>query len=75
MVTPKAQVGNLGAGSGGYDLSLAAQILKSQQLPAMTDRPAPLDGMGATAAEKLDVALVFATGLGGQNTAIVLKKA
>ncbi|MEM6855028.1 MAG: hypothetical protein AAF593_11530, partial [Planctomycetota bacterium] len=74
VVTPKAHVGNLGAGSGGYDLCVAAQILKAQQLCAITDRPAPLEGLGATAADKLDVALVFATGLGGQNTAIVLKK-
>lgn len=74
VVTPKANVGNLGAGSGGYDLCVAAQILKTQKLPAITNRDAPLPGLGATAAEKLDVALVFATGLGGQNTAIVLKK-
>lgn len=74
VVTPKAYVGNLGAGSGGYDLCLAAQILKTQTLPKMTDRPTPLAGLGATSADKLDVALVFATGLGGQNTAIVLKK-
>ena len=74
VVTPKASVGNLGAGSGGYDLCLAAQILKAQELPPITNRPSPLDGLGATAADKLDVALVFATGLGGQNTAIVLKK-
>ncbi|MEM1107917.1 MAG: beta-ketoacyl synthase [Planctomycetota bacterium] len=73
VVAPKANVGNLGAGSGGYDLCVAAQILKSQQLPA-THRPTPLAGLGATSADKLDVALVFATGLGGQNTAIVLKK-
>jgi len=74
VVTPKAHAGNLGAGSGGYDLCLAAQILKTQTLPKMTDRPTPLPGLTATAAQKLDVALVFATGLGGQNTAIVLKK-
>ncbi|MEO0515165.1 MAG: beta-ketoacyl synthase [Planctomycetota bacterium] len=74
VVTPKAHAGNLGAGSGGYDLCLAAQILKTQTLPKMTDRPAPLPGLTATTADKLDVALVFATGLGGQNTAIVLKK-
>lgn len=74
VLTPKANAGNLGAGSGGYDLCLAAKVLKEQQLPPIPNRPAPLDGLGATAAEKLDVALVFATGLGGQNTAIVLKR-
>ncbi|MEM9418217.1 MAG: beta-ketoacyl synthase, partial [Planctomycetota bacterium] len=74
VITPKANVGNLGAGSGGFDLCLAAKVLKEQQLPATINRDSPIDGLGATTADKLDVALVFATGLGGQNTAIVLKK-
>ena len=74
VLAPKANVGNLGAGSGGYDLCLAAQVLKAQQLPPVTNRPTPLPGLGATTAPKLDTALVFATGLGGQNTAIVLKR-
>lgn len=74
VLSPKANVGNLGAGSGGFDLCLAAQVLRQQKLPAILNRDTPIDGLGATAAEKLDVALVFATGLGGQNTAIVLKK-
>ncbi|MEM7624274.1 MAG: beta-ketoacyl synthase N-terminal-like domain-containing protein [Planctomycetota bacterium] len=75
VLAPKANVGNLGAGSGGFDLCVAAQALKEQKLPAVTNRPTPLPGLGATTAEKLDVALVFATGLGGQNTAIVLQRA
>lgn len=74
VLTPKANVGNLGAGSGGFDLCLAAKVLKEQKLPPITNRPAPLDGLSATTAGKLDVALVFATGLGGQNTAMVLKR-
>ena len=70
----KASVGNLGAGSGGYDLALAATILREQTLPPIQNRPAPLPGLTATQADKLDVALVFATGLGGQNTAMVLRR-
>ncbi len=70
----KASVGNLGAGSGGFDLALAAKILQQQQLPPLQNRPTPLPGFTATRAKKLDVALVFATGLGGQNTAMVLKR-
>jgi 3-oxoacyl-[acyl-carrier-protein] synthase II len=75
ILSPKANVGNLGAGSGGYDLALAAQVLKQQALPETLNRDDALPGLGATEAEKLDVALVFATGLGGQNTAMVLQKA
>jgi len=74
VVTPKANVGNLGAGAGGYDLCLAAKILREQKLPPTLNRAAPLDGLGATTAKKIDIVLVFATGLGGQNTAIILRR-
>ncbi len=74
VLSPKAGVGNLGAGSGGYDLALAGQILRQQQLPPILHRDTPLPGLGATEAAKLEVALVFATGLGGQNTAMLLRR-
>ncbi|MEO1236169.1 MAG: beta-ketoacyl synthase [Planctomycetota bacterium] len=74
VLSPKASVGNLGAGSGGFDLCLAAQVLHTQTIPPHVNRDRPLDGLGATDADALDVALVLATGLGGQNTAMVLKK-
>ncbi len=74
VVTPKANVGNLGAGSGGFDLSLAAKILHEQQLPPIINREQPLPGLSATQADQLEVALVCATGLGGQNTAMVLRR-
>ncbi len=74
VLAPKASVGNTGAGSGGYDLCLAAKVLRKQTLPPITGRPNPLPGLTATTAGKLDTVLVFATGLGGQNTAIVLRK-
>ena len=74
VLSPKASVGNLGAGSGGYDLALAATVLKEQTLPPIINRDDARPDLHATQAAKLDVALVFATGLGGQNTAIVLKR-
>lgn len=74
VVATKALAGNLGAGSGGFDLAVAAQIVKAQALPAITHRPTPLDGLGATEAAKLETVLVCATGTGGQNTAMVLQR-
>lgn len=73
VLTPKTAVGNQGAGSGGFDLCLAAKVLHSQTLPPIK-RDNPLPGLSATTAEKLDTALIFATGLGGQNTAIVIQR-
>jgi len=74
VVATKALAGNLGAGSGGFDLAVAAQILKAQELPAMTHRPTPLDGMGAAETSRLETVLVCATGTGGQNTAMILQR-
>ncbi len=74
VYTPKPAAGNQGAGSGGFDLAVAAAILRHQQLPPILNRTHPLPGFTATEAEKLDTALVYATGLGGQNTALVLRR-
>lgn len=74
VIATKALAGNLGAGSGGFDLAVAAQILKTQQLPAITHRPTPLPGLGATQADQLETVLVCATGTGGQNTAMILQR-
>ncbi|MEE9404734.1 MAG: beta-ketoacyl synthase N-terminal-like domain-containing protein [Algisphaera sp.] len=74
VLATKALVGNLGAGSGGFDLTIAAQILKTQQMPAIANRPTPLNGLGATTPDRLNTVLVCATGTGGQNTAMVLEK-
>jgi 3-oxoacyl-[acyl-carrier-protein] synthase II len=68
----KANTGNLGAGSGGYELAIAAQSLHARQLPPIVNRDSPLPTLGCKTAKKLDHALVFATSLGGQNTAMVL---
>ena len=74
VYTPKPAAGNQGAGSGGFDLAVAAAILRHQQLPPILNRDQPLPGLEAAEPKKLGVALVHATGLGGQNTAMVLRK-
>ncbi|MFI4859099.1 MAG: beta-ketoacyl-[acyl-carrier-protein] synthase family protein [Phycisphaerales bacterium JB063] len=74
VYSAKPLIGNCGAGAGAIDLALAAQALKAQTLPPTRNRDTPLDGLGATQAKKLDHALVFTTGFGGQNTAVVLGK-
>ncbi|MEM8738855.1 MAG: beta-ketoacyl synthase [Planctomycetota bacterium] len=74
VLSPKASVGNLGAGSGGYDLCLAARILREQALPPRINRDTPLPGLDAPDPDRLEIVLVLATGLGGQNTAMVLKR-
>jgi len=74
VITTKALAGNLGAGSGGFDLAIAAQILKAQALPPITHRPTPLNGLSATGTSRIETVLVCATGTGGQNTAMVLQR-
>ena len=75
VYSAKSLIGNCGAGAGAIDLALAAQALKTQTLPPMVNRDEPLDGLTAKDAKKLDHVLVFTTGFGGQNTAVVLGKA
>lgn len=77
VVSLKPMVGNCGAGGGGLDVAVAAMALKSQKVPAIVNRDQPIDGLGggATAYDaKLNYVLVFNMGLGGQHTAMVLKR-
>ncbi len=74
VYTPKACVGNLHAGAGGYELAIAAVALHEQKLPPILNRDQPLDGFGATQPNHFGHALVFATSVGGQNTAAVLSR-
>lgn len=76
VVSLKPMVGNCGAGGGGLDVAVAAMALKSQKVPAIVNRDTPLDGLSGNAEArdaKLGHVLVFNMGLGGQNTAMVLK--
>jgi len=78
-ITPtKPLAGNCTAGAGALDLCIAAQAIKAQQAPAVINCDEPLDLLYARArpAEKMTLnnVLAYATGLGGQNAAVVLKK-
>ncbi len=77
VCSSKAMVGLVGAGSGGIDLSLAAQAVFEQKLPAVINCDEPLEGLDAAAGPAREAgirnALVLSTGLGGQNTACVLQ--
>jgi len=73
----KALAGNCGAGAGAVDLAFTAQALYTQTLPAILNRDHPIPGLragGASTQANLQHALVCATGFGGQNTAIILKR-
>ncbi len=74
----KSMAGNCAAGSGGLDVCVAAMALAQQTLPAVINCTQPLPGLRAAAAPSrpapLRHALVYSTGLGGQNAALVLKR-
>ncbi|MEM6553891.1 MAG: beta-ketoacyl synthase N-terminal-like domain-containing protein [Planctomycetota bacterium] len=77
VLTPKAQIGNTVAGAAAFDLALAALMLHHQQLPPILNRDNPLPGFGnthTTPSGGLHTALLLTTGLGGQNTAVILKR-
>jgi len=75
----KPYVGNCGAGAGGIDTALAARMLAEQKIPATLNCDHPLEGLHAATADtrdaKLNHVLVLTTSLGGQNAALILKKA
>jgi 3-oxoacyl-[acyl-carrier-protein] synthase II len=75
----KPFVGNCGAGAGGIDVAVAAKALQTQTIPARINCDQPIDNLNAKSAActpaKLNHVLVFTTSLGGQNVALVLKKA
>ncbi len=72
----KPMVGSCGAGTGGLDVCVAAAALLYQTVPAVVNCERPLDGINAGSAParqaSLNHVLVYSTGLGGQNAAIVL---
>ncbi len=77
VVSTRTLIGNCGAGGGGVDVAVAAMAIKQQQVPAIVNRDEPIPGFAGTAETRqaeLNYALVFNMGLGGQNTAMVLKK-
>ncbi len=74
----KAVTGNCGAGAGGLELAIAAKALLEQTVPAIINRDHPLEGLAAGSPQPqsadLTHALVYSTGYGGQNVAMVLKR-
>jgi 3-oxoacyl-[acyl-carrier-protein] synthase II len=78
VITTIPNVGNCNAGAGAVALIVAAQALATQTLPARLNT-ASADGLDAAACAsrpaELNHVLVFCTSQGGQNTALVLRKA
>ena len=77
VVSFKSQLGSCGAAAGGLDVCLAAMMVHEQTFPAIVNRDQPLKGFGGSTSTaqsaKLNHVLCVSTGLGGQNTAMVLK--
>jgi len=72
----KASIGNTMAGSGAIEVGIAAKILQAGELPPIMNRENPLPGFGATKPKRVpQYALCVSSGLCGQNSAVVLKKA
>jgi 3-oxoacyl-(acyl-carrier-protein) synthase len=78
IITTVPNVGNCGAGNGAVGLCVAARCLRDQKLPARLNTTGA-EGLDANACEareaKLNTILVCTSSQGGQNTAVVLRKA
>ncbi|MEM9751902.1 MAG: beta-ketoacyl synthase N-terminal-like domain-containing protein [Planctomycetota bacterium] len=73
VVSLKSSVGNLNAGTGGYELAVAALMLHHGRIIPILNRGVPRPGFGCKKLTgKLERVLVVATSVGGQNTACVL---
>lgn len=78
LVSPKAFVGNAGAGSGAIDVCIAAKALSEQMIPPRINCDNSLEGINASTSPatpaKLNYVLTYSTSFGGQNAALILKK-
>jgi len=75
----KPYIGTCGAGVGGLDAAIAARAIAEQTIPPRINCTEPIDGLpageqGAQPTE-LNHVLVLGVGMGGQNVALILKKA
>ncbi|MFW6032565.1 MAG: hypothetical protein ACOCTI_04240, partial [Phycisphaeraceae bacterium] len=66
-------------GAGALDLCLAAKAVREQRLPATINCDAPLAGLEGARTQpareaEIRTALVYTTGIGGQNAAVVLRR-
>ena len=74
--TPKAQTGNLAAGSG-IDAAAAALAVRHDRVPPAVNTPDPVGGLNVSATvrdQRVNVAVSSVYSLGGQNAALVFKK-
>lgn len=76
LICIKPMLGACGVGSGTLDLAVAAKAIQSQTLPAIINTTDPLAGLEASARPaqpaSLNRILVWSSGLGGQNAAVVI---
>ena len=77
LAPTKSMMGNCGAGAGALDLCIASQIVHQQKAPAVINCDRPLDLLNAAAHPAREITLrnvlIYATGVGGQNAAVVLR--
>ncbi len=75
VVTTKQAVGTCNAGAGAIDIAIAAKAVYAQAAPPPANRDNPIDGLGdAILSGPVRHALVYSTGIGGQNTSLVFKQ-
>ncbi len=78
IASAKSLMGTCGAGTGGLDVCIAAKALDEQTVPARINCDQPLAQLNARSgpaqSTQIDYVLVYSSGLGGQNAALVLKK-
>jgi len=80
VVSTKPYIGNCMAGASAFDVAVAALALSEQTTPAVLncDRPRPAmlgARTGASVAREMRHALIYGLGAGGQNAAVVLRRA
>ncbi len=77
ILPARAGIGDCGAGAQALDLAAAALALHHQTIPAATNVNHPIDNLPISrekSTKPLTHALVLAAALGGQNSAVVLKR-
>lgn len=78
LVTTAPSIGSCVAGQGGLQAAVGALCLHKQMLPGRIHAGSPSDGLRAEACDPRDArlshVLVCASGLGGQNAALVLSR-
>jgi 3-oxoacyl-[acyl-carrier-protein] synthase II len=77
VLPARAGIGDCGAGAQALDLVAAALALHHQTLPPAVNCDHPIAGLAVSSARQaknLDYAVILASALGGQNSAVVLGK-